>query len=122
MKKFIRPLISLAIVIIVSFASLVLAQVISSRNSTHNKVPDYYYANYQFNEDWEAIIDRFTKAKAKYSIGEDFSTSEFAELSRHFARVFPHLTKDYSTVYEKCSLLANSLARNYSYINMEALM
>ena len=122
MKKFVRPLISLTIVVIAGFASLVLAQVISSRNSTHNKVPDYYYANYKFNDDWEGILDWFTKAKAKYSIGQDFSSSEFAELSRHFDRVFPYLTKDYSTVYEKCSILAKSLANNYSYINMEALM
>jgi hypothetical protein len=122
MKKFVRPLISLTIVVIAGFASLVLAQVISSRNSTHNKVPDYYYANYKFNDDWEGILDWFTKAKAKYSIGQDFSSSEFAELSKHFDRVFPYLTKDYSTVYEKCSILAKSLANNYSYINMEALM
>jgi hypothetical protein len=122
MKKFVRPLISVAIVIIAGFASLVLAQVISSKNSAHNKVPDYYYANYQFNDNWEAILDWFTKANAKYSIGQEFSTSEFAELSRHFDKVFPHLTKDYSTVYEKCSILANSLAHGYSYTNMEALM
>lgn len=121
MKKFIRPLVLIAI-IIAGFASLVLAQVISSKNSAHNNVPDYYYANYKFNDDWEAILDRFTKAKAKYSVGQDFSTSEFVELSRHFDRAFPHLTKDYSTVYEKCSILAKSLANSYSYANMEALM
>ena len=122
MKKFVRPLISLGIVTVISFASLVLAQVISSKNSAQNKVPDHYYANYKFNEDRDAILDRFTKAKAKYSIGQDFSTSEFAELARHFDKVFPYLTKDYSTIYEKCSILANSLAHDYSYTNMEALM
>ena len=122
MKKFVRPLISLAIVVTAGFASLVLAQVISSKNSTYNNVPDYYYANYKFNDDWEAILDWFTKAKAKYSIGEPFATSEFAELAKHFDRVFPYLTKDYSTVYEKCSILAKSLANSYSYTNMEALM
>ena len=121
MKKFIRPLVSIAIIVAV-FASLVFAQVISYKNSAHNNVPDYYYANYKFNDDWEAILDWFTKAKAKYSVGQDFSTSEFAELSRHFDRTFPHLTKDYSTVYEKCSILAKSLANSYSYANMEALM
>ena len=122
MKKFVRPLISLAIVVIAGFASLVLAQVISSKNSTNNKVPDYYYANYKFNDDREGILDWFTKARAKYSIGQEISSSEFAELAKHFDRVFPHLTKYYSTVYEKCSILAKSLASNYSYINMEALM
>ncbi len=122
MKKFVRPLVSLVIVTIVGLASLVLAQVISSRNSIQNDVPDHYYANYQFNDDWEAILDWFTKAKARYSIGETFSTSEFAELAKHFDRVFPHLTRDYSTVYEKCTILAKNLAQGYSYTNMEALM
>ena len=122
MKKFVRPLVSLVIVTIVGLASLVLAQVISSRNSIQNNVPDHYYANYQFNDDWEAILDWFTKAKARYSIGETFSTSEFAELAKHFDRVFPHLTRDYSTVYEKCTILAKNLAQGYSYTNMEALM
>jgi hypothetical protein len=101
---------------------LALAQVISSRHSVNNNVPDYYYANYKFNDDWEAILNWFTKAKAKYSVGQSFSTSEFAELSMHFDKVFPHLTKDYATVYEKCSLLAKSLANRYSYTDMEALM
>ena len=122
MKKLVRPLISLFIVVFWGFASLVLAQVISSRYSANNNVPDYYYANYKFNDDWEALLDWFTKAKAKYSVGQSFSTSEFAELSKHFNKVFPYLTKDYSTVYEKCSLLADSLSQNYSYTNMEALM
>ncbi len=122
MKKFVRPLISLAIVIVGSFASLVLAQVISSRYSANNNVPDYYYANYKFNDDWEALMEWFVKAEARYSVGQDFSTSEFAELSRHFDKVFPNLTRDYQSVYEKCSLLADSLSRGYSYTNMEALM
>jgi hypothetical protein len=99
-----------------------LAQVISSRYSVKNNVPDYYYANYKFNDDWEALLDWFTKAKAKYSIGQSFSSSEFMELSRHFDNVFPYLTKDFTTVYEKCSLLAKSLANNYSYTDMESLM
>ncbi len=122
MKKIVRPLISLFIVIFWSFASFALAQVISSRYSVKNNVPDYYYANYKFNDDWEALLDRFTKAKAKYSIGQSFSSSEFVELSRHFDNVFPYLTKDFKTVYEKCSLLARSLANNYSYTDMESLM
>jgi hypothetical protein len=99
-----------------------LAQVISSRNSTNNNVPSYYYANYKFADDWEAIFDWFTKAKAKYSVGQDVSTSEFVALSKHFNKTFPHLTKDYSMVYEKCTLLADSLAREYSYKDMESLM
>ena len=87
-----------------------------------NKVPDYYYANYKFADDWDAILDRFTKAKAKYSVNQDIPTSEFAQLAQHFRKVFPNLTKDYSLVYEKCQLLADDLAKNYSHGEMEALM
>ena len=87
-----------------------------------NYVPDYYYANYKFADDWDAILEWFTKAKAKYSVDQSFSTSEFVALSKHFKKVFPHLTKDYSMVYEKCTLLADSLSHGYSYTDMEALM
>jgi len=109
-------------IVFIWWFSLTLAQVISSRNSENNKVPDYYYANYKFADDWDAILDWFTKAKAKYSVGQDVSTSEFVALSKHFNKTFPHLTKDYSMVYEKCTLLADSLAREYSYKDMESLM
>jgi hypothetical protein len=44
-----------------------LAQAISSRNSENNNVPDFYYANYKFADDLEAIEGWFTKAEAKYS-------------------------------------------------------
>ena len=122
MKKFMRLLISLGIVIIGSFASLVLAQVISSRYSDKNNVPDYYYANYKFNDEWLKLLDWFKNANAKYSVGQEISSSEFMELSRYFDKVIPNLPDDFGTIYKKCSLLADSLARNYSYTDMEALM
>ena len=87
-----------------------------------NKVPAYYYANYKFADDWDAILDWFTKAKAKYSVNQEIPTSEFAELAEHFRKVFPYLTKDRALVYEKCQLLADNLAKNYSNSDMEALM
>ena len=87
-----------------------------------NKVPDYYYANYKFSDDWDAILEWFSKANAKYSIKQELSSSEFAELSQYFRKVFPNLTQDYGSVYEKCTLLADSLANWYSYSNMEAFM
>jgi uridine phosphorylase len=102
--------------------STVSAQVISSRNSKYNNVPDYYYANYKFVDDWNAIFEWFTKAKARYSVGQTFSTSEFVELSKHFDKVFPNLTDNYKSIYEKCSLLADSLSKEYSNSTMEALL
>ncbi|MBR7037473.1 hypothetical protein IKI14_06660 [bacterium] len=90
--------------------------------AAENNVPDYYYANYKFAEDWDSLLTRFTKAKAKYSLGQEFSSSEFTELAQHFDKVFPNLTQDYASVYEKCTLLANSLAKNYSRSEMNALM
>ena len=121
MKKFIRPLVSIAIIVAV-FASLVLAQVISSKNSAHNNVPDYYYANYEFASDYDAILDWFSKAKAKYSVNQEFDTSEFVKLSKYFDKTFPHLRSEFAETYERCSYLAHSLAENYSYSNMQALM
>ena len=34
--------------------------------AAENNVPDYYYANYKFADDWNSILTWFTKAKAKY--------------------------------------------------------
>ena len=84
-------------------AASMLASIPGTYAQVANYVPDYYYANYQFADDWDAISDRFTTARAKYSIGKQFTTSDFMELSRHFKKTFPHLTNDYNTVYEKCS-------------------
>jgi len=87
-----------------------------------NYVPDYYYANYKFNDDWEAILDWFSDVGAMYSVGAEIEQSKFKELSEHFDKVFPNLIREHSDVYQKCSVLARSLAENYSYNNMEALM
>lgn len=122
MKKLVRPLISLGIVLFGSVASLVLAQVISSKNYKYNNVPVYYYANYQFADDWSAILDWFTKANAKYSVGINIPASDFAELYKHFKNTFPHLTKDYSVVYEKCLLLSEKMSRGYTDEELEAFM
>ena len=122
MKKLLKPLISLSIVIFGGRISLVLAQAISSRNSENNNVPDFYYANYKFADDLEAIKDWFTTAEAKHSLHQEISRSEFAELSQHFDKVFPNLTKDYASVYERCSLLASSLANWDSDSSVDALL
>jgi hypothetical protein len=94
----------------------------TSRNSANNNVPDYYYSNYKFRDDWDAITEWFTKAQAKFSLGQEVSSSEFSELSKHFDKVFPNLSQDFSATYEKCSLLAKTLTNDYSRSNMEALM
>ena len=115
MKKTLKVLFLLGISILCSSIPSTYAQV-------SNDVPDYYYANYKFAGEWESILDWFTKAKARYSVNNDFSSSDFEQLSKYFDKTFPHLTKDYTSVYEKCSLLANSLAKNYTYREMESLM
>ena len=122
MKKMLKPLISLGIVIFWGLVSLALAQVISSRNYKYNNVPNYYYANYKFADDWDAILDWFTKTQAKYSVESDIPSSDFAQLAKHFDAVFPHLTKDYSVIYEKCSILAHRMANGYSKEDLEAMM
>ena len=102
--------------------SILCGSIPSTYAQVKNNVPDYYYANYKFANEWESILDWFTKAKARYSVGQDFSSSDFEQLSKYFDKTFPHLTKDYASVYEKCSLLASSLAKNYTYREMESLM
>lgn len=122
MKKTIRTLILLGIIVVWSLFSITLAQVISSRNSKHNNVPNYYYANYEFADDWDAINERFRKAKARYGINNNFSRSEFVDLYRHFDNVFPHLPNRFSTTYERCLILASNLSNGYSDTDMESLM
>lgn len=122
MKNLHRAFIALGTVLFWGLWSLTLAQVMTSRNSANNNVPDYYYSNYKFRDDWDAITEWFTKAQAKFSLGQEVSSSEFSELSKHFDKVFPNLTQDFSATYEKCSLLAKTLANDYSRSNMEALM
>ena len=87
-----------------------------------NNVPDYYYANYKFIDDWDPIRDLFQEMRASYELDKDIEMSKFAELATHFNNSFPYLTKDFRTVYDKCSILANSLAREYSNSDFEALM
>ena len=122
MKKTLKFLVLYGMLACWVLVSTVSAQVISSRNSKYNNVPDYYYANYKFVDDWNAIIDWFSEVWAMYSIDQEIPQRKFAELAKYFNTVFPNLTKDYAKTYQKCSLLANSLAEEYSYRNMEALM
>jgi hypothetical protein len=59
---------------------------------------------------------------AAYSIGQEIPSSEFVKLSQYFQKVFPYLTKDFASTYEKCSILAKNLSERYKYTDMEALM
>ena len=58
--------------------SLVLASIPGTYAQVANYVPDYYYANYQFADDFEAISDWFTTARAKYSINQTIPSSAFS--------------------------------------------
>ena len=112
MRRFIKGLILCGIV--ASF-SIMPSQVLEV-NAAQNNVPDYYYANYKFIDDWNQIRDIFDKMTSRFELGMDISPSYFRELSLHFKRSFPYLTKDFNTVYEKCTLLADGLSYN---IDME---
>ena len=122
MKKLVKPLISLGILVFWGLISLTLAQVISSRNSAKNNVPNYYYANYKFADDWDGIVKWFKLVTAKYSINEEISPSDFGDLAKHLDVVFPHLTEDFLVVYEKCSLLAHRMSGGYSEEELEEFM
>lgn len=122
MKKIVKALSLFGFLVCGMIVSFSTAQVISSKNSANNKVPEYYYANYKFIDDWTAVLDRFTSAKARYSTNQEIPSYEFVKLSKYFDNVFPNLTKDYTTVYQTCSILAKNLAVDYSYVNMESLM
>ena len=56
--------------------SILCGSIPSTYAQVKNNVPDYYYANYKFANEWESILDWFTKAKARYSVGQDFSSSD----------------------------------------------
>ena len=87
-------------------ASTINAQVVRPVNN----VPDYYYANYQFIDDWNAIWDVFSEIQSRYSLDMDVDSSYFRELHTHFQKTFQYLPKDYSTVYTKCTLLSEQLS------------
>jgi len=105
------------------FSLLIVAFISVGMSSTYaqaaNYVPEHYYANYKFASDWDSILSRFKEVKAKYTVKEDIPLSKFEELSNHFQKVFPHLTTDYATVYERCSILARNLSKEYSYTDMQ---
>ena len=103
-------------------ASFILVSIPDTYAQVANYVPDYYYANYKFANDYEAISEWFTTAKAKYSLRQTPSSSDFSELLGYFYNVFPHLSQNFSSVYEKCTLLASALESNYTSSNMEALI
>ena len=103
MKKTIKTLL-LCFLAVFGVTSIAQAQVKSSTNT----VPDNYYANYKFINDWNQIWDIFNAMKSRNSLGMSIDSSYFSDLYTHFSRSFPHLTKDYSATYEKCLLLASS--------------
>lgn len=87
-----------------------------------NNVPDYYYANYKFVNDWNEIWNIFSTIISRQDLWMDVDRSLFSELTMHFNRAFPHLTPDHKTVYEKCTLLSEKLSRSYSYTDLKALL
>ena len=122
MKKTVKLLISFSILIFWSLISISLAQVISSKNSANNNVPEYYYANYEFIDDWNAIKRRFSEVGAMYSTDTLIPSSKFMELTEYFDNVFPHLPEKFSDTYHRCSLLAKNLTDSYSDYDMKAFM
>ena len=99
--------------ILVDFAKVEAAQ---------NDVPDYYYADYRFADSWENIWDTFKEIQSRYDLGKEVDQSLFIKLNNYFNNSFPYLTKDFDTVYQKCSILASELSQRYSYSDLKALL
>ena len=86
---------------------------------TASNVPNEYYANYKFIEDWNQIWNTFNEIKSRYDLNMNIDSSYFSELSSYFRRSFQYLTKDYSTVYTKCQLLADELSNGASRLDVQ---
>ena len=76
MRRFIKGLILCGIV--ASF-SIMPSQVLEV-NAAQNNVPDYYYANYKFIDDWNQIRDIFDKMTSRFELGMDISPSYLENL------------------------------------------
>ena len=87
-----------------------------------NNVPEYYYANYRFINDWNKIRDIFDELNSRFELGMDIDSSYFRELSTHFRKSFPFLTNDFKPVYEKCTLLAEELSSNVSKTKIQQFL
>ncbi len=115
MKKTLKTLLLLSLVALWCCSSIAKAQV----TTPVNNVPDYYYANYQFIDDWNQIWDVFSKIKSRYDLGMSIDSSYFRELHTYFQNSFKYLVKDYSTVYEKCTLLAEQYSNWASRMDVQ---
>ena len=107
MKKTLKTLLFFGLLVLGFYNPVSNAQV----TNPINNVPDYYHANYQFIDDWNRIWDIFKEIRSRYDINMSIDSSYFRELHTHFQNSFKYLVKDYSTVYEKCTLLAEQYAR-----------
>lgn len=122
MKRFAKVLILCGILVCGGFFSFTSAQNISSRNSINNNVPNYYYANYKFADSWDDIWETFSTIRARNDLGMDVDTRYFRKLYLDFTNSFKYLTKDYSTLYEKCIALAWELSNEITYKNLQAFL
>lgn len=114
MKNLKKIWIKLLILFLLSIIGLLFFNWTNAQNTyRENSVPDYYYANYKFIDNWNEIWDSYAIIKARYQLWESIPKDVFQKLAKNFEISFPNLPQDstYKITYEKCIMLANNLAQ-----------
>ena len=109
-------------IILVAFFLPIYSATDTNAQSNLNNVPSYYYANYNFINDWNAIWEIFSTIKARNDLDMNIDTSYFSQLHSHFSNSFRYLTKDYNTTYEKCLALTSELSNRVTYSNLQSFL
>lgn len=87
-------------------------------------VPDYYFANYEIQSDWDKITEIFVNIEASNKIGQEISQDVFSNLNLHFNKVFSKFPQDYNfkVVYKQCLETTNTLSQENNTMNLSIFM
>ena len=93
--------------------------------STHAQIPDTYKPNANIQEKYDKIVNEiFVEIQSKSQIGQQISTTVFAELNTLFDQIIPNLPNTYSfnIIYQQCLSLSQTLSTNYNLNNLASFM
>jgi PKD repeat protein len=91
----------------------------------HAQIPDSYKPNAGIQEQYNKIVNElFVEIQAKAQIGQQISTTVFAELNTLFWQIIPSLPNTYSfnIIYQQCLSLSQVLANGYNLNTLWSFM
>lgn len=77
-------------------------------------IPNEYYPNYLFDDNWKRVVDIFVELESYQDTGQDIPASRFRQLNTVFNSVLKYFpqTPENRVVYKKCLLLTEVLSKN----------